>query len=391
MEGGYPSKQTAAKLYDELDFQRACQAYIWATPAVAMELLADALKKDLGLAFSDVGIFENFLDAKTLVATGNGQSIYAFGCIDLSKTGPVVLEVPAGILGFLMTGWQQPIEDLGPLGPDKGKGGSYLIIPPGHDEAVPKGYFPAHSDTMLINWVVRGFVKDRKPDSAIHDIKGMRIYPLTDKEGKTPMRFVNLSGKDATLIPVGQQVEGLPYFEKLHQFIQREPVRIQDKQFLGMLASVGIEKRRPFAPDSRTKTILTNAAKIGRAMTATLSYDSRHPKKLRWPGKSYREEIILSENPDFVNPHYEELDSRAAYCYQALGAMKSILKDTVGTGSKYAAAFKDGNGDWLNGSKSYQLHVPPNPPVKDFWAVTVYDANTRSMIESGHGSSGRES
>jgi hypothetical protein len=244
---------------------------------------------------------------------------------------------------------------------------------------------------MLINWVVRGFVKDRKPDSAIHDIKGMRIYPLASKEGKIPMRFVNLSGKDATLIPVGQHVEGLPYFEKLHQFIQREPVRIQDKQFLGILASLGIEKGRPFAPDARMKTILRNAAKIGCAMTATLSYDSRHPKKMRWPGKSLWQELFLSENPDFVNPNYEELDSRAAFCYQAIGAIKSIHKDIVGAGSKYVAAFKDGNGDWLNGSKSYKLHVPPNPPVKDFWAVTVYDANTRSMIDSGQGRSGWDS
>ena len=391
MEGGYPSEESVGKLYDEIDFQRACQAYIWATPAVEMEVLADGLKKDLGLAFSDVGIFENFLDAKTVLATGNGQSLYSFGCFDLSKTGPVVLEIPAGILGFLMTGWQQPIEDLGPLGPDKGKGGSYLIIPPGHDAAVPRGYFPAHSDTMLVNWLVRGFVKNGKPDSAIHDIKGMRIYPLADKEKKTPMRFINVSGKKATLVPIGQQLEGLEYFEKLHQFIQREPVRIQDKQFLGMLAPLGIEKGKPFALDSRTKSILADAAKVGRAMAATISYESRHAKKLRWPGKSRWEELILTEHPDYVNPNYEELDSRAALYYQAAGASKSILKDVVGAGSKYAAAFKDGNGDWLNGSKSYQLHVPPNPPAKDFWSVTVYDANTRSMIDTSQGRSGRDS
>src|SRR5262249_1689820 len=158
--------------------------------------------------------------------------------------------------GFMMTGWQQPIEDLGPLGPDKGKGGAYLIVPPGYDKVLPQEYFPARSDTMLINWLMRGFVKDGRTDAAVRDIKRMRIYPLADKDKQSPMRFVNLSGKKATLIPVGDNLTGLPYFEKLARFIQREPVREQDKQFLGMLAGLGVEKGKPFAPDGRTKTIL---------------------------------------------------------------------------------------------------------------------------------------
>jgi hypothetical protein len=131
LTGGYPDEKSVAALYDTLDFQRAVQAYIWATPAVEMEVMTDGIERDLGLSLTTLGIFENFLDAKTVVATGNGQSIYALGNIDMSKTGPVVIEAPPAVLGFMMSGWQQPLADIGPLGPDKGKGGSFVVLPPG--------------------------------------------------------------------------------------------------------------------------------------------------------------------------------------------------------------------------------------------------------------------
>jgi hypothetical protein len=183
----------------------------------------------------------------------------------------------------------------------------------------------------------------------------------------------------------------LGYFEKVARFVQREPVREQDKQFLGMLAPLGIQKGKPFNPDPRTKEILTRAAKVGHAMVATISYDSRYLRKLRWPGTSRWEELILTEHPDYVNRNYAELDGRAALYYQAAGASKSILLDVVGAGSKYAGAFKDSKGDWLMGDNNYRLHVPANVPAKDFWSVTVYDAETRSMIDTDQNLSGRDS
>jgi hypothetical protein len=389
--GGYPNEEDVSRLYDELDYQRACQAYIWATPAVEMEVLGEGLARDCGLSLTTIGIFENFLDSKTVLATGNGESIYAFGNIDLAETGPVVIEVAAGILGFIMSGWQQPLSDLGPLGPDGGKGGRYVLFPPGVEPRAPAGHFAVPSDTMLINWIVRGFVKDGKPDAAVRAIKGMRIYRLVDKEKPPVTRFVNLSGARATLIPVGEDLDGLPYFEKLARFIEREPVREQDKQFLGMLAGLGIEKGKPFKPDARMKAILTRAAKVGHAMTATLAYASRYPRKQRWSGDNHWEEVILSEHPDFVAPNQVELDARAALYYQAAGASKSLLLETIGVGSKYAATFKDSEGRWLDGGNSYRLRVPANPPAKDFWSVTVYDANTRSMIDTDQGISARDS
>jgi hypothetical protein len=219
----------------------------------------------------------------------------------------------------------------------------------------------------------------------------MRIYRLADKENPPAMKFVNVSGRKAVLLPVGENLNGLAYFEKLARFVQREPAREQDKQFLGMLAGLGIEKGKPFAPDARTKAILTKAAQLGNAVTATLSYASRYPRKLRWPGVSRWEELLLTEHPDFVNPSYVELDGRAGLYYQAAGASKGALLNTVGAGSKYAAAFTDGEGRWLQGANSYRLRVPANVPVKDFWSVVVYDAETRSMIDTDQGRTGVDS
>lgn len=390
LDGGYPPEESVERLYDELDFQRACQAYIWGTPAVEMEVMTEGLE-DCGLSLTTVGIFEDFLDPKTLIATGNGQSIYALGNIDLAETGPVVIETPPNVLGFVMSGWQQPLEDLGPLGPDKGEGGRFLILPPGQDANVPGGFFPILSDTRLVNWVVRGYVEDGMRDAAVQAIKGMRIYRLADCAKPPVMHFVNLSGQRATLIPVGENLDGLPYFEKLARFVQREPVREQDKQFLGMLASLGIQKGRPFAPNARVRAILSRAARVGHAMTATLAYASRYPRKHRWGTDSHWEELIHSEHPDFVSPNQVELDTRAALYYQAVGASRGALLALVGVGSKYAGTFKDSEGRWLEGGKAYRLRVPPNPPAKDLWSVTVYDARTRSMIDTDQGLSGRDS
>ncbi|HVZ30831.1 MAG TPA: DUF1254 domain-containing protein, partial [Polyangiaceae bacterium] len=338
-----------------------------------------------------IGIFEHFLDAKTVVATGNGQSIYAIGCIDLRSAGPVVIEAPGGVLGFIISLWQQPLVDVGPLGPDKGEGGRFLLLPPGYSEDVPEGYFAVRSDTFLIHWVLRGFVKDGKPDAAVASLKRMKIYPLAEQSDPPSMSFVDLSGRKAVLIPLGEDVEGLAYFGWMARFLQREPVREQDKVMLGMLAGLGIEKDKPFAPDARTRAILTKAARVGRAMTATLAYETRAPNKLRWPGYSRWEELLLSEHTDFVHPHYIELDARAGLYYQAVGASSKALSPWVGVGSKYAAAFKDSQGRWLIGSHRYRLRVPANPPAKEFWSVTVYDAETRSMIANDRDISGRDS
>jgi hypothetical protein len=392
LRGGYVPDGDLAGLYDELDFQRACQVYVWATPAVGMEAISSGLA-DAGLPASSlgtIGIFEHFLDAKTVVATGNGQSIYAIGNIDLSSTGPVVVRAPAGIIGFFMTGWQQPLEDVGLLGPDKGQGGPYLLVPPGFGGDIPAGFFELRPDTMLVNWCFRGFVQDGRPDAAVESLKGMQVHRLGEEPA--PMAFTDMSGKPVTMIPLRENLDGLGYFEHLARFIDREPVREQDKQFLGMARTLGIAKGRPFAPDERMTAILTRAARTGHAMVAAIAFDDRDGTRQRWPGQSRWEEVVTTTGTmDYVEPDHVDIDGRAALYYQAAGASKSINLTTVGAGSKYAGLFKDSSGSPLNGSSTYRLRIPPEVPVKNFWSVVAYDAETRSMIDVSPPISGRDS
>jgi hypothetical protein len=393
LSGGYPTAGSLDRLYDELDYQRACQLYIWGTPAVGMEAISSGLA-EAGLstaALDRLGIFEHFLDANTLVATGNGQSIYAIGNIDLSATGPVVVEAPAGVIGFFMSGWQQPLEDVGLLGPDKGAGGPFLLIPPGFDGEVPGDVFAVPSDTFLINMCIRGFAVDGKPDAAVAALRAMRVYRLADRDTRPELTSVDLSGAKITMIPIGDRVDGLGYFELLARFIEREPAREQDKQFLALARSLGIGNG-PFAPDERMRDILTRAARTGHAMVAAIAYDDRDGARLRWPGTSSWEEVVKPVGDgSYAEDGYVDLDGRAALYYQAAGASKRINLTTVGAGSKYAGLFKDAKGDRLDGSRPYRLRVPADVPAKNFWSVVAYDAETRSMIQTPAGITGRDS
>lgn len=389
LPGGYPARDQVAGLYDELDYQRAVQVYLWSLPAVSVWVAFEALRDTFGASLTMVPVYEHFLDAKTVVATGNGQSIYSIGMLDLGGE-PVVLDSPPGVLGFATDLWQYPLADIGMLGPDKGQGGKFLLVPPGFGGQVPDGYFVIKSSTRVVNVGIRGFVRDGRPDSAVADIKKMRVYPLSQAGDPPPMRFTDASGVPVTLLPVGASLRGVDYFGALARMIAHEPGREQDWYMLGLAAALGISRDRPFEPGKRLTAILAQAARAGSAMAATVSFASRSPQRHTWPGTQW-EEIIQSSHATLETEDYAEADAKTTLYYQAMGGSPSALLSIVGAGSKYSAAFRDAHGDWLDGSRSYQLTVPPSVPVKDFWSVTVYNARTRSMIDNEQGISGRDS
>jgi hypothetical protein len=390
LQNGYPDRDRLASIYDELDFQRAVQIYLWALPAVSLQIAYENVGAMFGRGCTTVIIFEHFLDAKTVVPTGNGQSIYSVNFADLKETGPLVVETPPGVLGFAMDLWQYPLADIGVFGPDEGKGGAFLFLPPDYDGEIPNGYFVVPSDTYVVNVGLRGFVRDGKTDAAVEEIKGSRVYPLAQKNDPPPMHFADASGSPVVMLPLGDNLAGIDYFRILARIVEHEAVREKDRVMWGLAASLGIAKDKPFAPDARMESILTEAARVGCAMAAAQSFASRSDKKLTWPDRRW-EEIFQTDEVTLENPNYLEIDAKTTIYYQAMGASKSALKSIVGAGSKYSAAFTDSQGDWLDGSRNYRLTVPPNPPVKDFWSVTVYDARTRSMIDNPQGKSGRDS
>jgi len=249
---GFP-QTNAQDLYDEYDFQRATQAYLWAMPLVSVSATVEGFQ-GAGTTMQNLPIYAKGAQPDQVVLTSQTQSVYVAAYLDLSD-GPIVVEAPPGGLGGFNTAWQRTVVDVGPFGPDKRKGGKFLILPPGFKGEVPEGYFTAQSDTNWILWLVRGTKVDGKAGPAVAQLKKYKVYPLASKENPPAMSFYD--GNKGKIDGVFNN--GMRYWETLHRAIQREPIRDQDKAMLGFLASLGIEKGKPFNPSARNKAILERA------------------------------------------------------------------------------------------------------------------------------------
>ena len=136
---GFPDKATVDKLYDNLDFQRAVQAYLLALPPVSQAANRTAIL-ELGPANTTVPIFEQLMDSRSIFLTANDNTAYSWMWIDL-RNGPLVLEAPPRVLGAINDMWYRWVADVGFTGPDEGRGGKYLLLPPVTTGTVPDGYF----------------------------------------------------------------------------------------------------------------------------------------------------------------------------------------------------------------------------------------------------------
>lgn len=377
-EYGYPTEETAQRLYDEMDFQRAVQAYLWSVPLVAMQALHERLQKQ-DPSLQSVTIFEDLLPPSTRVFTGNNTTLYAISTFIIEPDDPVVLEIPAGaVLGMINNAWQQSLADLGPPGPDKGEGGTYLLLPPGYEGEVPAtGYIVRQSDSFQNYYLLRAFDTGR---AGVEKLQEIRAYRWSERGDPPDMRPYNAS-------PLGMDLaypvkDG--YFEVLARAVVNEHPREQDKAMLGILATLGIAPGQPFEPDARMQKILAEAAEVGNAMAANLSFNARLAEARVWPGRQYAI-IFLGGNPRYENEERQMLDERTNFAHQAFSTAQSMALELVGQGSAYFAGFKDGDGAWLSGSNTYRLNVPADVPARTFWAVNVYDTGTRSMIDTEQG------
>jgi hypothetical protein len=373
---GFPDDATVAKVYDNLDFQRGQQAYLTALPAVSVEAFRKGYS-DFGPVNQTVLISEQLLDARSLFLTANTTTPYTLLYLD-TNAGPLVLEVPPEVLGPIDDAWFRWVSDVGITGPDKGKGGKYLLLPPGYTGVVPDGYFVVRSRTFGNLMFFRTFLKDGDPKSGVDSVKkSLRVYALSQAASPPEMKFVNISGKAFNTIGPGDY----SLFDYVNDVIQREPIDATDPDTLGLFAAVGIEKGKPFAPDARLKKILTDAAAVGDATARSISYRSRIKEAYFYPNSAWLTPFI-GGSYKFEENGAVDLAAKAMFFFYATGVTPAMTMKMVGEGSQYAGAFVDAKGNPLDGSKTYSLHMPPNIPAKDFWSFTLYDNQTRSMLQT---------
>ena len=377
---GVPTRKTVETVYEYVDRARAVEVFINMMPAVSIYHLRQGMR-DLGLTEAgQILMAEQLGDSRPLVLTWNNTSLYTWGFLDLKKDGPTVIEVPPGVLGVLNDMYFRYITDIGAAGPDKGKGGKYLVLPPGYEGDVPDGYFVVKSKTYGVWNFMRGYI-EKGVEKATERIKGyLKVYPLSLKENPPKTVFTNMSGLAAyqTIPP-----NDFSFYESLNRLIQEEPIGFLDPETRGLIASIGIVKGKPFNPDPRMRRILTEAVAIGNAYARANTFFPRDPGHLVYKGTGSEWVMAFADKDTFfLKDGARRFDSRLWMHYNAVVVTPAMALTRPGAGSDYLIAGLDSRHQPLDGARTYRLHVPPDVPVKDNWSVTIYDTQTRSMLQT---------
>jgi len=375
--GGYPTnKDDVQKLYDEMDLQRATQAYMWSYPVVSFQTFYEG-PKEKGLDWFDFIIADDFGNSNSLILTANTTTIYIQSNLTL-KNGPVVLEVPnSPFVGMIDDFWQRSLTDVGLAGPDKSKGAKYFIVPPGYTGEIPsEGYIIIKATQNSHNFMIRGLVQNGDVAATVASLKTTKLYPWSDRKAPKPNKFVSLTNADINTIPT----PGLAYWQSLSNYINDNPVEERDRFVMASLKYLGIEKGKPFNPDERQKKILIEGAKLGDAMSRATLFAPRIANAKVWEDRSWKWAVLL--NPDQRSENYEQIDERLHWFFGAIYMTPAMALKKAGPGSQYIQTFTDSDHNWINGSNSYKMTLPANVPAKDFWSITLYDAQTRSLVQN---------
>lgn len=417
---GMPSQETLDKVYDHLDFTHAFEAFMHAIQGVNTHAIHKGLI-EAGVKDNEVIIFSELVDAKSRILTANVDTIYTMGFLDLTNQ-PMVIETPPRLLGMINDGWGRWVTDIGVSGPDRGMGGKYLILPPGYDGPLPEGgFFITRTETVYVLWAGRMFLENNDPSPAAECIrKYLKIYPYeaggfgisyaTYLRGEAPLGAVMLPHEPVFHEGSGRVINAiapndLSYYEMLNEVVQQEPATSLDPEQMGSIAAIGIVKGQPFAPDDRMKKILTEAVEVANATARSLITNPRDPAWYYYPGSAWENPAFIC-NYDFETPPavieqpilegvrvpgavtaypprgYRLLDARTWFYYGIFGISPAEAMRLSGIGSQYLMSNLDANKEYFDGAKTYKVTLPKGIPAQKFWSFTVYDNQTRSMLDT---------
>ncbi len=386
-QDGAPDPATVQLAYDQLDFGRGIDAFLKGISATSVYAVCRGLEEAGIKPNQGIGIAEDLLDARSLFLTANTTTVYTLACLDL-KDGPMVLRVPPRVLGPIDDADFRWVTDVGLTGPDKGTGGDYLFIPPGYQGSVPEtGYYLARPRTNRVLMFYRAFVEKGEIAAAVEGVKDKAgIFPLARSENPPANQFVNVSGVTFNTISAND----FSFYEELNRVVQNEPADWVDPDTVGLYAAIGIRKGQAFAPDARMKTILTESAAVANAIARANLLASRDPRTRIYPDRQWITPFV-GGSYEFLQGAERLLDARTMFFYFATGITPAMTEAKPGTGSAYAGVFRDSTGNYLDGGRAYQVTLPGPVPVKDFWALTVYDNQTRSMLPTDQKRAGVDS
>jgi hypothetical protein len=414
-EDGFPSAETSERAHDHLDYLHALNVFLNGFAGASTVALHKGFQ-ELGAKDNQILMFSELLGSESLFLTANADTVYFIGIVDLTS-GPMVIETPPQSLGIFDDMWWRWIIDFGLPGPDRGEGGRYLLVPPGHDGSLPdSGYHIGHSPTTKAFMLGRSFINENPgmdPAPTVELIKRTtKIYPYAQGGLGTSMAtllggqvrpdppiqipetvFVEASGKPVNTIPPND----IGFYELLNELVQEQPAGSADIELMGELAAIGIVRGKPFEPDDRMRGILEEAAAVGTATSRALLFDPRESEGFSYYDGSAWENQMWVGGYDFETPPplvtedgikpfpptgVRALHSRVAWFYGYTGVTPAMCMRLTGVGSQYIFAFKDADGNRLDGAKTYRVTLPPDIPAARFWSLTAYDTETRSMLQT---------
>ncbi|MEH6472537.1 MAG: DUF1214 domain-containing protein [Halopseudomonas sp.] len=377
-QGQTLTKASAAKLNRDIDLQRASQLTLWAMPISSSYQSYKALKANLGFNDGDttISIYEGY-DGVYPFITANVTTPYIISQVDLSITGPLIVNIPeGGVFGVANNAWQEPIKEI-----DSGKKESLLFVGPGQE--YPKDFEGEiiRSDTFLIVY----FYRVLSTGAEAEKLKtAVTAYKLSEAANPPKTQFLTYNPKPGDNVVLGTQPTGMEYWELVNQYVQKEPMADRDRFFYAWLKDLGIEKGKQFNPTTYQKEILLEGVKTGMAMAQATAFNKTKEKfsSSLYGNDSGWEDAMAGMDPKIDLETYSMFNERTSYTFEAVTTSKGMVSKIAGKGSAYLGSYYDADGNALMGGNNYSLHIEPNPPAALFWSITVYDIANRLIIQN---------